>query len=298
MPEASAGDRLKDESRFPELSSELYEPSLRRRAVGSLRDAAVSCLAPAASVVHRLRYGAVNHVRIVYYHFVFRDERERFAEHLRFYRDHYRVISYSEAVERIRSGNVDDRYLAVSFDDGFKNNVEVAAPVLERFGISAIFFVVARFIKFGPGEDERLAAFSRAKFGHRPLRNMNEGDLRRLVAMGQEVGSHTLNHARLSAVGEREAEREIADSKGEIEAMTGTPVKHFSFPYGLAADFPDYCREQVERAGYASCASAVRGINVNGDDVYYLLRDHVVAGWPVSQLKYFTRTNFKAAGGR
>lgn len=279
---------------FPELSSELYAPSLRRRTIEPLRDLAVTCLAPAASAFHRFRYASVNHVRIVYYHFVFGDERERFAEHLRFYRDHYQIISYSEAIERIRRGQVDDRYLAISFDDGFKNNVEVAAPILEQFGIRAIFFVVARFIKFGPGQEKELTAFSRSRFiGHYPLRNMSQDDLRRLITAGHEIGSHTLSHARLSALQAAEAEQEIAASKDVIEEMAWAPVRHFSFPYGLAAYFPPYCREYVERAGYESCASGVRGINTNGTDVYSLLRDQVAAGWPISQLKYFTRVNFR-----
>jgi len=285
---------LSREGRFPERSSELYLPSLRRRTIEPLRNLTVSCLAPAASIIHRLRYASVNHVRIVYYHFVFRDERRQFAEHLRFYRDHYQVIGYSEAVERIRSGRVDDRYLAISFDDGFKNNVEVAAPILEQMGVRAIFFVVAQFIDFGRGQDDELAAFSRSRFtGHRPLRNMDRDDLRRLVAAGHEIGSHTLSHAQLSAVKAAEAEREISTSKGVIEEMTSAPVKHFSFPYGLAGYFPPYCRRYVERAGYESCASGVRGINTSEADVYFLSRDQVAAGWPISQLKYFTRVNFR-----
>jgi peptidoglycan/xylan/chitin deacetylase (PgdA/CDA1 family) len=284
---------LRDGNEFPELSSELFKPSLRRLTIEPLRDLAVNCLAPVASMVHRVRYASAPHVRFAYYHFVFRDQEARFAEHLRFYRDHYRVISYSEAVARIREGRVDDRYLAISFDDGFKNNAEVAAPILERFGAPAIFFVVAELVRFGPEENRELAAFSRARFEHRPLRNLNRDDLRRLLAAGHEIGSHTLSHARLSAIAPAEAEREIAQSKVMLEEMTGAPVKHFCFPYGLARDFPPYCRQYVERAGYESCASAVRGINTAGADVYALRRDHIMAGWPLSQLKYFTRVNFQ-----
>jgi len=284
---------LENKYEFPEVSSDLFDPSLRRRAIESLRDMVVSCLAPAASLVHRVRYASAPHVRFAYYHFVFRDQEARFAEHLRFYHDHYRLISYSEAVARIREGRVDDRYLAISFDDGFKNNAEVAAPILERFGARAIFFVVAELIRFGREESRELATFSRARFGHRPLRNLNRDDLRRLVAAGHEIGSHTLSHARLSAVAPDDAEREIAGSKTALEEMTGAPVRHFCFPYGLAQDFPTYCRQYVQRAGYESCASAVRGINAAGADVYDLRRDHMMASWPLSQLKYFTRINFR-----
>ena len=278
--------------RFPERYSELYEPSMRRRIIEPVRDLAVSLMSPLASAAYHIRYARVNHVRFVYYHFVFGDQASRFAEHLRFYRDNYRVISHSEAISRLRDGRVDDRYLSISFDDGFKNNAEVAAPILEQFGMPAIFFVVANLMKFGRGEESELESFSRSRFGHRPLRNMDRDDLRRLLAGGHEIGSHTLSHARLSNTTLAVAEREIVQSRTVLEEMTGSPVKHFCFPYGLAADFPAHCRDMVKRAGYQSCVSAIRGANKAGADVYHLRRDHIMANWPISQLKYFTRTNF------
>lgn len=277
---------------FAETAAEAFAPTARRRVIDPLRDLAVTGLSPLASLSWRLKNSKIAHVRFVYYHYVFRDQQERFAEHLRFYRDHYQVVSHSEAVARLREGRIDGRYLSISFDDGFLNNSEVAAPILERFSMPAMFYVVAELAGFGPGDDSRLAEFSRARFGHRPLRNMGPADLRRLIAGGHEIGSHTLTHARLSRVGEVEAEREISDSKTAIEAMAGAPVRHFCFPYGLASDFPPYCRKMVEDAGYESCVSAIRGPNLPGADIYWLRRDHIFAGWSIAQLKYFTRTNF------
>ena len=59
-----------------------------------------------------------------------------------------------------------------------------------------------------------------------------------------------------------------------------------SAPYGDAARFTPAVSEAARVAGYASCATAIRGPNET-NDVYALHRDHVVAGWPVRDLRYF-----------
>ncbi len=49
-----------------------------------------------------------------------------------------------------------------------------------------------------------------------------------------EFGAHTVSHANLRRLGPAEAMREIADSVRDVEAMTGTKVRHFAYPYGAS----------------------------------------------------------------
>jgi peptidoglycan/xylan/chitin deacetylase (PgdA/CDA1 family) len=64
-----------------------------------------------------------------------------FDEHLRVLRERYRPVSLSELVADLRAGAVDDRSVAITFDDGYADNALAAGPALARVGIPATVFV-------------------------------------------------------------------------------------------------------------------------------------------------------------
>jgi peptidoglycan/xylan/chitin deacetylase (PgdA/CDA1 family) len=65
---------------------------------------------------------------------------------------------------------------------------------------------------------------------HRPL---STSELRAAAAAPLvRVGAHTVSHSYLSRLAEAEQRREIADSKARLEALTGAPIEHFSYPHG------------------------------------------------------------------
>ena len=71
---------------------------------------------------------------------VFRGQLEHLAHH-------YRVVSLREIVASVAEGGALPRHaVALTFDDGYRNNVEVVAPILESFGFPATFFVTTGFI--------------------------------------------------------------------------------------------------------------------------------------------------------
>ncbi len=74
---------------------------------------------------------------------------ERFGEMMGWVRDWFRVLPLSEAVERLRSGSLPARALAITFDDGYADNAEVAAPILRRYGLPATFFVASGMLDGG-----------------------------------------------------------------------------------------------------------------------------------------------------
>src|SRR5207245_611648 len=84
---------------------------------------------------------------------------DQFDEHLAVLRTRFRPASLSSAVEATRKGDL-DRDVAVTFDDGYADNLLNAKPLLETHGIPATVFVTTDYIdskrEFWWDELERL----------------------------------------------------------------------------------------------------------------------------------------------
>jgi len=216
--------------------------------------------------------------------------------------------------------NLPDRAVAVTFDDGFSDNFEVAAPILDRYGIRASFYVTADLIgtvkppwycrlryafgtsqmrqwrypfngkihPLGDREERQVALLSAvdccASLAGREQEEMvgqiesdlkarlashSDGfrfmmswdQLRRLARDGHIVGSHTLTHPNLAHVSsEGILERELSDSKRQIEEAVGAPVVHFSYPHpGLMPQWSERTEVMAQRVGYCSAVTTTRG---------------------------------------
>jgi peptidoglycan/xylan/chitin deacetylase (PgdA/CDA1 family) len=223
-------------------------------------------------------------VRIVHYHYVFDDERERFAEQLRFLAREFRPVSLSQAVERLRLGQSTGDEVVVTFDDGFRNQLENAAPLLAEQGFSACFFLVTDLLGADPAQ---ARAFSRDKL-HLPLpvEPLGWRDASRLLELGHEIGSHTRSHADLTSLGADALLDELTSSRDELSRRLGA-VRHVSAPYGDRARFSETVADAARTAGYESCASAIRGVNHSALDLYTLHRHHLSASSPIRELGYF-----------
>jgi O-antigen/teichoic acid export membrane protein/peptidoglycan/xylan/chitin deacetylase (PgdA/CDA1 family) len=68
--------------------------------------------------------------------------------------------------------------------------------------------------------------------------------------MGMEVGSHTVSHARLSALSQRELEYEVGESGGEIRAQLSAPCRFFSVPYDQVTERHPQYEQVLANAGY------------------------------------------------
>lgn len=62
---------------------------------------------------------------------------------------HFDVLPMVEAVERMKSGSLPARALAITFDDGYADNHDLALPILQRLGMPATFFVATGYLDGG-----------------------------------------------------------------------------------------------------------------------------------------------------
>jgi peptidoglycan/xylan/chitin deacetylase (PgdA/CDA1 family) len=158
----------------------------------------------------------------------------------------FRGVNVSEALDY---EDVQGCEICITFDDGCETDLLVAAPLLEEFGFSATFYVVAGFI------------------GRRGY--LSRDQVCELSRMGFEIGCHSMTHAYLSDSNLDRLRIEIAEAKERLEQVVGKRVAHFSCPGGRWSR----CVAQVaEEAGYQSVATSRIGTNSKATDRYRLAR--------------------------
>ena len=159
----------------------------------------------------------------------------------------------------------------ITFDDGYRDNLENAVPVLREHGYPAVVFVPIAYLDDGrplPHEESLLALGVR-----NPTLRWDE--LAELEAAGVRVESHGIGHRPLTSLDPAEATREIALSKLRLEERLGREVEAFAFVKGSRADFRPEHASLVQQAGYKLAFSSVSGANGPGSDRFRLRRYNV-----------------------
>jgi peptidoglycan/xylan/chitin deacetylase (PgdA/CDA1 family) len=141
-----------------------------------------------------------------------------------------RVVS-PEMIETVPSFRVGRTpRVCITFDDGFENLLENALPVLDEFGIGAMVFAV-------PGNLGRTPQW-RISPGHSEYgeRLMTVEQLRHESGGNIAIGSHTQTHPVLPELSREQIRWELAESKRNLETMTGRPVVDLALPHGACDD--------------------------------------------------------------
>ena len=172
----------------------------------------------------------------------------------------YRGLSMSAALPYLR-GEREGKVAVITLDDGYRDNLECALPVLLHYGYTATCYVVSAAI----GTDNHWDAQQLGT--HKPLMDLNE--LCRWRDAGMEIGAHSRHHPHLPELSESELDDEVAGSRRELEGLLAVPVTQFCYPYG-AAGLRE--REAARRAGFAAAVTVQRGRAQPGGDLFGLPR--------------------------
>jgi peptidoglycan/xylan/chitin deacetylase (PgdA/CDA1 family) len=162
------------------------------------------------------------------------DVLDRQLRHLR--RRGLRGVSVQEWLAAVDRGQA-ARLVALTFDDGYRDFVDHAMPVLERHGMTASLYVVTG----------KLSGVADWVSGGPPLALMSADDVRAVAAAGHEVGGHTSTHPHLGDLAVDEARAEILGCHQALEEILQRPPEGFAYPYG---SFTDEVISAVQEAGF------------------------------------------------
>ncbi len=184
----------------------------------------------------------------------------------------YSVVSLAQVRDHYLEGTpLPEGAVLITFDDGYRDNLENALPVLQRHGYPAVLFVPIGFL-----DDRRPLPHEEAL---RVLGVVNEtidwGELAELEAGGIRIESHGIGHRPVSELEPGEALREIAVSKLRLEERLGRRVDAFAFVKGSHADYRPEHASLVQQAGYELAFTSVSGANGPTSDRFRLRRYNV-----------------------
>jgi peptidoglycan/xylan/chitin deacetylase (PgdA/CDA1 family) len=188
-----------------------------------------------------------------------------FRAYCDFFRQYFTVVSLEELLRKVESGEDVSGHLAITFDDGYKDNHDVAAVELRKRGLPATFFIATNFI------ESNSIPWWDAEASITPTW-MTWDDVRDLKAQGFEIGAHTMNHVDLGVVAGEEARAEIVGSGERLARELSNEIRFFTYPYGRPHQITDANRAVVRDAGYRCCMSAYGGVVRSGVDLFHVQR--------------------------
>lgn len=237
----------------------------------------------------RMRSLSRNRVQFIYLHHLFPEEEAGFRNLLRALRRHHHLISFSEAVERVKTGTIDKPYLCFSFDDGLRQ-CRRAGQILSEFGVSGCFFICPSYV--GETDPRKLKEICETRFAMPAMELLSWDEVEQMLKDGHEIGSHTMHHPVLSRISAAQAEDEIAQSREVLQRRLGG-IKHFAWPEGRFFHFTPAAAQCVYEAGYESCVSAERGCHISAPSLpnFCVRRDYISAQWPLGHSFYFLAKN-------
>ena len=192
-----------------------------------------------------------------------------FERQMRYLKEHgVPVISLAELVRRLRAHEPLGGAVALTFDDGYRDNFTAAFPVLERYRFPATIFAATDFI----GQADR-----------RNLERLSTDELRALDASGLiSIEPHTRSHPRLSCLSAEAARDEIVGSKRFIKDLLGRPCDYFAYPWG---DYDATTVDIVRALGFNAAVTVREGTVGHKSDPFLLPRVSIDHSTTFAQFK-------------
>jgi len=216
---------------------------------------------------------AAPRITVLLYHRVCDDVRdnlsvgvEQFERQMLLLRRHCTLLSIDEVASTERIVRSRRPLVAVSFDDGYRDNFLNAVPVLRRHRVPCAFYVSTGMV------DAQGQFPHDVRRGNPLIPVMSWDDLRLMHRWGFQIGSHTVSHIDCVAESEPVVVRELAQSRDALRAQLDIEKLAFAYPYGGRHQMNAQRLTLVRQAGYSACLAAYGGSNLTKVDRWDIRR--------------------------
>lgn len=183
----------------------------------------------------------------------------------------WRFFTMSELINSRK--NLPEKSVAITFDDGYEDNLTNALPILKKYNAKAtIYLVVDRHNR--EWSSKRKKKNNNNELMREP--KLQDEQVQHLIQSGLiEIGSHTLTHDNLPTLTIDEKQKEIVVSRNQIRNQFNIGCESFCYPFGL---FDEKDLQLVEKAGYTNATTVEKGITENIIETPFLLKRITVSG--------------------
>lgn len=194
-----------------------------------------------------------------------------FYEHLKELKKHFEIISTGELLARLMNHGLNGTELAITFDDGYRDNMTEALPIAEKYEVPFTVFVAT-----GTLENPPISYPWDNLYSNNVRSYLSANDIQELASKSiVTLGAHTVSHPRLRDLPERLQGEEIKLSKKKLESLTHLPVSYFAYPYGGKLDFTAQTKKQARLSGMTAAFATGDRIIGYGQDIYAIPRINV-----------------------
>lgn len=194
-----------------------------------------------------------------------------FEEHLKLLKQNYRVIPLRELSQKLALGDIHGNEAAITFDDGYRDNLTEALPLLEKYSLPATIFVTTKMLgkKADFCWDKEYQEKDRAFF-------LNEDEIKLLSDHTLiEIGGHTESHPNLIDLTPGEQRREILENKKILERITGKNIKSFAYPFGGIFNFDSTTQKIVAESGFDFAYSNIQRLAIPSKNCFNIPRINI-----------------------
>ncbi|MBU5591465.1 polysaccharide deacetylase family protein [Clostridium sp. MSJ-4] len=220
---------------------------------------------------NRLNKNSGQAIPILMYHSItendkglFKVNKNDFYEQMKYLKDNgFNTLSMDEVYDHLQNHKpFPDRSIAITFDDGYKDNYENAYPILKDLGFKATIFVVTDNLNTGSYY-------------------LSSDELIEMDADNIDIQSHTTNHPKLDKLTDRERVEALRDSKEYIEKLLNKNVKYMAYPYGR---YNEKVIKDTINTGYKMALTTKQGWS-SGDDLHRLKRVITIGHMRINHFK-------------
>lgn len=205
---------------------------------------------------------------------------EDFEQQMRWLYERKMAVSIDDLVQFARGEKeLADGSVLVTMDDGFSSVLQIAAPIMQRYGISSVAYVTTGFVGTISASGERYLTWD---------------EIKRLPSAGVTVGSHAHTHRSMAKLSAQVAQEEARRSKWLLEQHLGSKVHSFAYPFGMRTDESSATARMLEDSGYSTVFIAQHGTVRRGSSLIRLPRVKVEGGEPLWMFKLLCKGGMDA----